>query len=408
MRASSRLRSADRPSRACEERERTDGPSMGGASETASTDQASEPVARVPLDVRSAALTVLAVLAVVLVLQYAQAMVIPIVLGVLISYALEPPVAGLVRLHVPRPIAAAVVLIAVVGGGGWLLYGLRFEATAIVEELPQAARRLRHTLEKGPPQTTNAIQQVQKAATELEKAAAAAAPLPAGPSGVQRVQVESPPFNVSEYLLWGSIGIATAIGQLVLILFLVYFLLASGDLYRRKLVKIAGPSFAKKRITLQILSEIDQQIERFLLVQVVTSAIVGVATWLAFRWLGMEQAAVWGLVAGICNSIPYFGPVIVTGGTAVVAFLQFGTIRMALIVAGVSLVITSLEGFFLTPYLTSRSARMNAVAVFVGLLFWGWVWNVWGLLLAVPMLMVVKAICDHVEDFKNVGELLGE
>jgi predicted PurR-regulated permease PerM len=373
-----------------------------------SDERSPEPVAaRVPLDVRSAALTVLAVIVIVLALQYAQAMLIPIVLGVLISYALEPPVAGLTRLRIPRPLAAAIVLIAVVGAGGRLLYGLRSEASAIVEQLPQAARRLRQTLESGAPRTS-AIQQVQKAANELERAATAAAPPPAEPSGVQRVQVESPPFKVGNYLVWGSLGLATALGQFVLVLFLVYFLLASGDLYRRKLVKIAGPSLTEKKITLQILSEIDRQIEAFLLVQALTSTIVAVATWLAFRWIGLEQAAVWGIAAGVLNSIPYFGPVVVTGGTAVVALLQFGTIRMAVIVGGVALVITSLEGLLLTPYLTSRAARMNAVAIFVGLLFWGWVWDGWGLLLAVPMLMVIKAICDHVEDFKNVGELIGE
>ena len=97
-----------------------------------------------------------------------------------------------------------------------------------------------------------------------------------------------------------------------------------------------------------------------------------------------------------------------SGGTAIVAFLQFGTIEMTLLTTGVAFAITSVEGFLLTPWLTSRAARMNAVAVFVGLLFWGWVWNIWGMLLAVPLLMVVKAICDHVEDFKGIGELLGD
>jgi predicted PurR-regulated permease PerM len=194
----------------------------------------------------------------------------------------------------------------------------------------------------------------------------------------------------------------------VLILFLAYFLLASGDLYRRKLVKIVGPSLSKKKVTVQILSEIDRQIEMFLLVQLFTSTVVAVATWLTFRALGVNQAAVWGILAGIFNSIPYFGPVLVTGGTAVVAFLQFGTVNMAVLVSGLSLVITSLEGFLLTPWLTSRAASMNAVAIFVGLLFWGWVWNVWGMLLAVPMLVVIKTVCDHVEDFQSVGELLGE
>src|SRR5947209_1917920 len=223
------------------------------------SEAAGEPtVAPGPVDIRSAALTVLAVIAGVVVLQYAQAMLIPIVLGLLISYALEPLVVALRRWHLPRPIGAAVVMLLLVGGGGWLLYGLRGEASAIVGQLPDAARRLRRMVETDPPAGTNAIQQVQKAANELQKAADTAAP-PRTPAGVQRVQVEAPPFSITEYVVWGSIGVATAAGQLVLILFLVYFLLASGDLYRRKMVKIAGPSLTKKKITLQILSDIDRQ-----------------------------------------------------------------------------------------------------------------------------------------------------
>jgi predicted PurR-regulated permease PerM len=362
----------------------------------------------VPVDVRSAALTVMAALAIILMLQYAQAMIIPVVLAVLISYALEPIVSRLARAHVPRPLGAAIVLLLLVAAMCTLLYALRSEAHAIIEELPQAARHVRQRFEDRPT-SRGAIEQVQRAATELQKAADAAAPAPAAPpEGVTRVQVEQPPFAISDYLVWGSIGIATAIGQTVLILFLVYFLLASGDLYKRKVVKIVGPSLSRKKITVQILADIDRQIEWFLLVQVLTSTVVAVATWLAFRAVGLEQAAVWGLLAGVFNSIPYFGPVLVTGGTAAVGFMQFGSIRMALIVAGVSLVITSLEGFLLTPWLASRASRMNAVAIFVGLLFWGWLWNVWGMLLAVPMLMVLKTIGDHVEDFKPIGELLGE
>ena len=362
---------------------------------------------RMPVDIRSAALTVLAVLAIVLVLQYAQAMIIPIVLAVLISYALEPVIAWLERQHVPRSLGAAVVLLSLVAAGGWLLYGLRSQATAIVEQLPQAARRLRQSVESDRPTAASAIQQVQKAATELERAANSATP-PPPPTGIQRVQVETPPIKISDYLMWGSLGVVAAVGQLALILFLVYFLLSSGDLYRRKLVKIAGPSLTDKRVTVQILQEIDRQIEMFLIVEVFTSLVVGLATWLAFRALGVGQAAVWGVLAGLFNSIPYFGPVIVTGVTSVVAFLQFGSLRMAIVVGAVSLVITSLEGFLLTPWLTSRATRMNAVAIFVGLLFWGWVWNVWGMLLAVPMLMVMKVVCDHVDDFKGIGELLGD
>jgi predicted PurR-regulated permease PerM len=359
------------------------------------------------VDVRSATLTVLAVLAVILLLQYAQALFIPIVLGLLLSYALDPIVVRMTAWRVPRPAAAAVVLIAVSGAGCWLIYGLRDETTALVQQLPQGAHRLRLRLETEQPRTTAAIQQVQKAADELVKAADAAAPARTE-SGVQRVQVEEQRFNIADYLMWGSVGVATAVMQMVLILFLVYFLLASGDLYRRKLVNIVGPSLTKKKITVQILNDIDRQIENFLLVQLFTSIVVAVATWLALRAAGLHQAGVWGVLSGVFNSIPYLGPVVVTAATATVAFLQFGTIHMAVIIGGLALAITSLEGFLLTPWLTSRAARMNAVAVFIGLLFWGWVWNVWGMLLAVPMLMVLKAVCDHVEDFKAVGELLGE
>jgi predicted PurR-regulated permease PerM len=365
------------------------------------------PLVPVPVDMRNAAITLLAVIAAVLVLQYAQSVFIPLVLGLLISYALDPAVTRLEKFGMPRAIGAGALIVALIGGGGFMLYQMRGQAQAIIEQLPDGARRLRHALERDQAGTTDAIQKMQQAATELQKATDSAAPTPARP-GVTRVQVEDPPFNVGDYVMWGSLGVAAAMGQLLLILFLSYFLLATGDLYRRKLVKIVGPSLTKKKITLQILQEIDRQIESFLMVQVFTSTVVGIATWLAFRWIGLEQAAVWGLLAGIFNSIPYVGPVIVSGGTAIVAFIQFGTIEMTLLTAGAALVITSLEGFLLTPWLTSRAARMNAVAVFVGLLFWGWVWSVWGMLLAVPMLMVVKSICDHVEDFKGVGELLGD
>ncbi len=367
----------------------------------------SGPLVPVPVDMRNAALTVLAVIAMLMLLQYAQAVFIPLVLGLLISYALDPVVTRLQKLRVPRAASAGVLLLALVTGTGYSVYQLRFQVEAIIQQLPDGARRLRQTLDQQQGGTTNALKQVQQAATELERAADPTAAAPSRP-GVTRVQVEDAPFDVNDYVVWGSMSVATGAGQLLLILFLAYFLLATGDLYRRKLVKIVGPSLTKKKITVQILQQIDHQIEAFLMVQLFTSAVVGIASWLTFRAIGLEQAAVWGLLAGIFNSIPYVGPVLVSGSTAIVAFLQFGTLEMTLVASGAALVITSLEGFLLTPWLTSRAARMNAVAVFVGLLFWGWVWNVWGMLLAVPMLMVIKAVCDHVDDFKGVGELMGD
>jgi len=358
------------------------------------------------IGVRSVALSIIAFVAAMYVLHWAQEAFIPIVLSILISYALEPIVRGLMRLHLSRVLASAAVVALVTGSLGYTAYSLSDDATAIAAQLPAAAQKLRRLARdnSGP----GTIQNVQAAAEELQEVAdEAAGRTPAG-RNVQRVQVETPVFNVREYLTWGSASLIAFAGQAVLVVFFVFFLLASGDLFKRKFVKLAGPSLEKKRVTVHILNDIDSQIARFLLVRVVTSVAVGLATWIAFRLIGLEQAGLWGIAAGVFNSIPYFGPVIVAAGSAFVAFLQFGTIGMTLYVSGVSLGITSLEGWLLTPWLTSRTARTNEVAIFVSLIFWSFIWGIWGTLLAVPMLVTVKAYCDRIEDLKPVGELLGE
>jgi predicted PurR-regulated permease PerM len=373
-------------------------------------EDAAERETTTPIDVnaRSAALTVIAVAAAMAVLYWAREVFIPILLAILISYVLEPIVEWLMRVRMSRVVASALVMLALTGGIGYLGYTLSDDAAAVIAQAPDAAARMRQALRRGRGEPDGPIEQVQEAAAELQRTANEAAGSTPAPAGVQRVQIEEPAIDVREYLSWGSASIVAFAGQAILVLFFVFFLLASGDLFKRKIVKLAGPSLQQKKITVQILNEIDAQIERFLLVRVVTSVAVGIATWIAFTWVGLAQAGVWGLAAGLFNSIPYFGPVIVAAGTFVVAFVQFGTFPMAAYVAGISLVITSLEGWLLTPWLTSRTARTNEIAVFTGLIFWSFVWGLWGTLLAVPMLVAVKAFCDRIEDLKPVGELLGE
>jgi predicted PurR-regulated permease PerM len=224
---------------------------------------------------------------------------------------------------------------------------------------------------------------------------------------VTRIEVTERQRTAADYLWWGSLGFMSVAGQLVLVLFLTFFLLVSDDLFKRRLVELA-PTFTKKRITLQILEEIADQIERFLLVQLLVGAIVGVATGLALWWFGISRPVFWGVVAGVLNTIPYFGPIAVSAALGLVGFMEFNSLTQAAWVAGVALAITSLEGWLLTPALMGRVAQMNHVAVFAGLLFWSWMWGVWGLLLAIPMMVVVKAVCDRVEEFRPIGRFLGE
>jgi predicted PurR-regulated permease PerM len=375
-----------------------------------STNEDGEPepmVIRMPVDIRSVSLTVLASIALVLFLQYAQAVLIPIVLSTLTFYVLDPVVDRLEKIKCPRAIGAALVLLTLVGGIGYTLYELRDDALQVVEQLPEAAQRVRSSLRSNRTREPGAIDKLQEAANEIDKTAAAAAgPQTVDPGGIQRVQVVQP-FRATDYLMWGSAGAIALAGQGIMILFLSYFLLVADDLYKRKLVKIV-PTLSKKKVTVQIVDEIGNQIERFMAVQVLTSLIVAVATAVALWWIGLNQPVVWGLVAGVLNSIPYFGPIVVSGGLTVVAYLQFGSIQMAIYVALIALAITTLEGWLLTPALMGRAASINPAAIFIGIIFWSWVWGVWGLILAVPMLMMLKAVCDRIEELQPIGELLGE
>ncbi len=296
-----------------------------------------------PVDVRSISLTLIAGAAVLAVLQMAQSVIIPFVVSGLLFYALDPMVDTLQRWKLPRALGAALALLVTLGGIGAGAYALSGDVMEVVDQLPAGVRKLLAEIRR-PSKSTTTLDKVQQTARELDKAAAEASQPAETPKGVMRVQIEEPPLRASSYLWSGGMGALSVAAQAVMVVFLSYFLLVADDLFKRKLVKNIGPTLAKKRVTVQILDEISHQIERFLLVQMLTSAIVGFVTAMTLWALGLEQPIVWGVAAGVLNSIPYFGPIIVTAGLAVIGYLQFGTIEMASAVAGAALVITSLEG----------------------------------------------------------------
>ncbi len=359
-----------------------------------------------PVDIRSMSLVVLAGLAFLFVLHWAKAVFIPVMVGVLFSYALSPVVNWLETKRVPRWLGSAVLLLAILGSLGTTAYALSDEAADLVEALPAAAQKFRQAVKARTGRSNSALETVQKAAAQIEQAAQDSGS-PSTSRGAMRVVVEPSHFNIKNYLWSGTVGLIALIGQATVVVFLTYFLMLSGDTFRRKLIKLAGDSLSSKKITLQALNEITGQIQRYLQVQLLTSALVGVLTWLAFMALGLDNAAVWGIAAAVLNLVPYVGSLVTAAGAALVAFMQFGSLNMALAVGGASMFIHTIIGNLLTPWLTSRASRMNPVAVFVGLLAWGWLWGVWGLLLGIPILMMVKSICDRVEDLKPIGEFLG-
>ena len=201
--------------------------------------------------------------------------------------------------------------------------------------------------------------------------------------------------------------LVTVAAQTPIVLLLTYFLLASGAHFRRKLVQLVGPSLSRKKDAVRILEEIDVQVQRYLLAMLASNALVAVGTWLAFLALGLDQAGVWGIAAGVLHFVPYLGPALIALGSGVAAFLQFGSLLYALAVAGVSLLVAGTIGFVFMTWLQSRFARVNAAVLFIALLFFGWLWGVWGLLLGAPLVAIAKVVFDRVESLKPAGELLG-
>ena len=364
-------------------------------------------VLHMPVDVRNMSLVLLVILAGLFVLQWARVVLIPIMLSVLFSYAFSPLINWMENRRVPRWLSSAVLLLGILGAMGSGAYLLRLEATQLIEALPAAAQKLGRALRSDSGKSTSPLETVQKAAAQIEQATRESAAVTGPNWGATRVVIEAPRFNIKDYLWTGTIGLLALIGQIAVVVFLTYFLMLSGDTFRRKLVKLAGPSLSKKKITLQALHEIAGQIQRYLQVQLLTSLLVGVLTAGALLTLGLDNAAVWGVVACVLNLVPYIGSLVTAAASALVAFLQFGSINMAMAVGGTSIVIHTLVGNLLTPWLTSRASRLSPVAVFMGLLAWGWLWGVWGLLLGIPILMIVKSVCDRVEDLKPIGEFLG-
>lgn len=348
---------------------------------------------------------VVTVAAVVLILAWAQEFWILLVVSVLASYALNPIVRWMQGRRIPRAVGAGLLVAGIVSGLGAFTYAQRDSAVDLIEQLPAAMQKLSRML-RTKSQGDDVIKQVQRAATELEKAATAATAL-VPPKGIPQIQVAEPGIKVRDYLWSGSVRAMTLAGELTLGIFLVYFLLKDGDLYKRKLIGLRRRrSMGQRRIAVRMLNNVDTQIQHYLLVVCGTSLAVAILTWLAFRWIGMAYAGLWGIAAGLFNVIPYLGPVVISAAAAAAAFLQFETVNMALLVAGIALVITGAEGFLVTPWLTGRASRINVVAIFVNLVFWGWIWGAWGVLLATPMLIVFKIVCDHVDGLAAVGAWL--
>ena len=364
---------------------------------------------RTPVSFHVTSLGVLAVIAVIVFLHWAQAVLIPITLAILLSYALTPVVRWLEKAaRLPKAIGAALTLAVILGGFGTGISSLQPEVVDLLDAIPKAAQKLSIAL-NGTRDPSGISEKIKKAASEIEKAANAAGTSARAPptNAPPKAATDVRPFKVRDYVMMGTASLITATGQLLATIALVYLLLVAGDSFRRTLVRISGDTVSEKKTTVQMLDEIEMQIQLYLLMQIAMGILMGVVAWFVFASVGLDNALFWAFIGGVLHLIPYAGPTAFVALSSLVAYVQFDGLQPVAIIVGSLLAAIGAIALLLVPWLTQQVGRINAVIVLVTLLFWGWIWGVWGLLLGVPMVMAAKAVCERFEDLQPVSEFLG-
>jgi predicted PurR-regulated permease PerM len=376
-------------------------PSAGRASSDAQT-------ATLSTESRGTTEIIVATVAIVFALSAAQKFFIPLVLGLILACTLNPLVRLLERVKVPRLLGTTMVMAALLCGMAVATLALRTQVEKILDQIPEAAASL-SAMVRDLANQPNPMLKVQEAAREIEQATNQAAN---GQNKAQkpptRVVIDEPKIKLVDWLWTGSLGIFGFLGDAVMLLLLVVFLLLSGDTFKRKLMRISGPSLSERKITAAILDDIDRAVQNYMLTLLVANILLGLLSWLAFRWIGLDNAGAWALAAGVLHFIPYLGPALTALATGMAAFMQFQSLPMAALVAFSSLTIATLVGVVLVTWMSGKMTKMNTTAVFVALLFWGWLWGVWGLLFAIPIMGMLKVFAERIEDLQPLAELLSE
>ena len=344
------------------------------------------------VDIRAVALVGLFVLATLYTLRLARPFILPIIFALLLDFLLTPAVRWLRKLRSPEPLGAALLLLAALGVIAGIGYNLAAPAAAWVRRAPATMEVARDRLAV----LRRPVEQMSRAAEEVQNAADVD-----GKGGTQQVEIAGP--SLTKQAFGGTMSI---LGFIAIAGFLTYFLLASGDLFLQKLIKVL-PQFRDKKRAVSIAREIEEQVSVYMLTTTAINAGVGVVTGIAMWVIGMPNPALWGLVAGLLNYMPYVGALATIAVLGMAALVSFDTLGRALVVPGTFFIINMIEANIVSPLVLGSRLALNTVALFVGMMFWWYIWGIPGALMAVPMMATIKIFCDHFEDLAPVGEFLG-
>jgi predicted PurR-regulated permease PerM len=344
------------------------------------------------IEVRSIAITGLLVLAVLYTLYFARAFLLPIVLAILLDFLLSPVVRILKRAKIPEPAGGALVLLALLGAVGFAGYGLAGPAREWVAKAPESLAKVQtrlRDLRKPVEQVTKTAEQVEEA-TEVSKRGPEEVVL-RGPRLSERL------FGTTQSLLTGALET----------LILLYFLLAAGDLFLQKLIKVL-PQLRDKKKAVAIARETEASVSTYLFTVALVNLVLGLVITLVMTLIGMPSAWLWGALAAAAEFIPYIGATLLLAALTMAGLTTFDSLGHALLVPGAYLAVNLIQSQFVTPLILGRRLTLNPVAILVGLVFWWWLWGVGGAFIAVPLLATLKIFCDHIESLAPIGEFLGK
>lgn len=336
-------------------------------------------------------LIVLATLAMISALHVAGQILIPVAAAIVVQFMVAPAMRQLCRWHIPAPAGAAII---VVGLACMLIagiYNLASPTAQWIDRMPQVAGQIQEKLRV----VRDPVRQVQQASEQVERATTVT-----GEQHTMQVTLRRP--GLLEQIADGVQRLLFGLGVTLVVL---YFLLATGDLFRLKLVRVI-PRFEDKKRALTVLTDIEHQVSRFLSTQTLIN--IGLGAFLAIvLWLmGVPNPVLWGLMVAVANFIPFFGFIIAASVLLVVAMLSFDSFWYALMAPGAYAAIKVTESNFISPNILGRSLTLNPLVIILSLLFWGWLWGPVGALLAVPILVITKTVCENVERLHTFAEFI--
>jgi predicted PurR-regulated permease PerM len=323
-------------------------------------------------------------------LYFARALILPLIIALLLNFLLRPVVRLLKRIYVPELAGAALVLVALLGSAGYGVVRLSGPAAEWINKAPE----ILHQIESKVGFLRRPLEGVNHAVEELKSIARMGTE--------KKPEVEIRPPGITDAVLTGT---REVIAKSSVMFILLYFLLASGDLFLRKLIKLF-PTLHKKKEIVRITREVEHHTSRYLYTVTIINILMGVSIGVGMSLIGMPNPLLWGVMAGFLVFLPYIGPLIGISVVTIVAFLSFPNLGRILLAPGIYIALEVIQGQIVTPMVLGLRFTLNPVAIFIWLIFWAWMWGIVGAVLAFPMLTTFKILCDHIQPLAPIAEFL--